>query len=141
MARRLRRSESSPWSWTNKGPHAQHALATATRQHIIETDCAANEHPLRRHRLGSSPRTTSWITPNSTPYFWAILFMAAVRALLVPFRRTSLRIALRVLDPRPRPQHQIINATSGEVLRDFTLDPTRDYQPTGAPKGPTRKKV
>ena len=34
---------------------------------------------------------------------------------------------------------RIINAATGEVLRDFTLDPTRDYQPTGAPKGPTRK--
>jgi len=34
----------------------------------------------------------------------------------------------------------VINAATGEVLRDFTLDPTRDYQPTGAPKGPTRKK-
>ncbi|MDR3660915.1 MAG: hypothetical protein P4L86_11080 [Mycobacterium sp.] len=30
----------------------------------------------------------------------------------------------------------VINAATGEVLRDFTLDPTRDYQPTGAPKGP-----
>jgi transposase InsO family protein len=36
---------------------------------------------------------------------------------------------------------KIINAATGEVLRDLTLDPTRDYQPTGAPKGPTRKKV
>lgn len=36
---------------------------------------------------------------------------------------------------------RIINAATGEVLRDFILDPTRDYQPTGAPKGPTRKKV
>jgi transposase InsO family protein len=35
---------------------------------------------------------------------------------------------------------RIINAATGELLRDFTLDPTRDYQPTGAPKGPTRKK-
>jgi transposase InsO family protein len=34
----------------------------------------------------------------------------------------------------------IINAATGEILRDFTLDPTTDYQPTGAPKGPTRKK-
>ena len=36
---------------------------------------------------------------------------------------------------------RIINAATGELLRDFTLDPTRDYQPTGAPKGPTRKKA
>ncbi|KUH75298.1 hypothetical protein AU184_04890 [Mycolicibacterium novocastrense] len=34
----------------------------------------------------------------------------------------------------------VINAATGEVLRNFTLDPTRDYQPTGAPKGPKRKK-
>jgi hypothetical protein len=35
---------------------------------------------------------------------------------------------------------RIINAATGELLRDFTLDPTRDYQPTGAPKGPTRRR-
>jgi hypothetical protein len=31
---------------------------------------------------------------------------------------------------------RIIKATTGELLRDLNLDPTRDYQPTGAPKGP-----
>ena len=35
---------------------------------------------------------------------------------------------------------RIINAATGELLRNLTPDPTRDYQPTGAPKGPTRKK-
>jgi transposase InsO family protein len=35
----------------------------------------------------------------------------------------------------------VINAATAEVLRNFTLDPTRDYQPTGAPKGPKRKKL
>ena len=35
---------------------------------------------------------------------------------------------------------RIINAATGELLRNLTLDPTRDYQPTGAPKGPTWKK-
>ena len=29
--------------------------------------------------------------------------------------------------------------TTGELLRELTLDPTKDYQPTGAPKGPTRR--
>jgi hypothetical protein len=33
---------------------------------------------------------------------------------------------------------RIINAATGQLLRELTLDPTRDYQPTGAPKGPTR---
>jgi hypothetical protein len=31
-----------------------------------------------------------------------------------------------------------VHAATGELLRELTLDPTRDYQPTGAPKGPTR---
>ena len=34
----------------------------------------------------------------------------------------------------------IINAATGDLIRQLTLDPTRDYQPTGAPKGPKRKK-
>nr|MBA2443909.1 IS481 family transposase [Nocardioidaceae bacterium] len=36
-------------------------------------------------------------------------------------------------------QIRVINAITGELLRDLTLNPNRDYQPTGAPKGPTRK--
>ena len=36
---------------------------------------------------------------------------------------------------------RILNAATGELLRQLTLDPTRDYQPTGAPKGPKRKKL
>jgi hypothetical protein len=35
-------------------------------------------------------------------------------------------------------QIRIIDQLTGELLRDLTLDPSRDYQPTGAPKGPTR---
>jgi transposase InsO family protein len=33
---------------------------------------------------------------------------------------------------------RVVQAATGELLRDFTLNPTRDYQPTGAPKGPAR---
>jgi hypothetical protein len=33
---------------------------------------------------------------------------------------------------------RIIDQLTGELLRDLTLDPSRDYQPTAAPKGPTR---
>ncbi len=35
---------------------------------------------------------------------------------------------------------RVVNATTGELLRDLTIDTTRDYQPPGAPKGPTRPK-
>ncbi len=33
----------------------------------------------------------------------------------------------------------VINAATGEILRDLTVDPRRDYQPTGRPPGPTKK--
>ena len=42
------------------------------------------------------------------------------------------RILLLVQDLHIR----IINAATGELLRDLTLDTTRNYQPTGRPKGP-----
>ena len=34
---------------------------------------------------------------------------------------------------------RVVNAATGKLLRELILDPNRDYQPTGAPKGPTRK--
>jgi hypothetical protein len=38
-------------------------------------------------------------------------------------------------------QVRVVDATTGELLRELTIDPTRDYQPTGAPKGPTRPRT
>ena len=34
---------------------------------------------------------------------------------------------------------RVINAATGELLRELTLDPARDYQPTGEPPGPPTK--
>ncbi len=34
---------------------------------------------------------------------------------------------------------RVVDAATGELLRELTIDPTRDYQPTGRPPGPTRK--
>lgn len=33
----------------------------------------------------------------------------------------------------------VIIAAIGEILRDLTVDPRRDYQPTGRPPGPPKK--
>jgi hypothetical protein len=33
----------------------------------------------------------------------------------------------------------VINAASGEILRDLIIDPRRDYQPTGKPPGPPKQ--
>lgn len=34
---------------------------------------------------------------------------------------------------------RVIDAATGELLRELTIDPDRDYQPTGRPPGPARK--
>lgn len=34
---------------------------------------------------------------------------------------------------------RVINAATGEILRELTIDPRHDYQPTGRPPGPTKK--
>jgi hypothetical protein len=34
---------------------------------------------------------------------------------------------------------RVVAATTGELLREFTIDPTRDYQPTGKTRYPHRK--
>jgi hypothetical protein len=34
---------------------------------------------------------------------------------------------------------RVVDAATGELLRDLILDPTKDYQPTGRPPGPAPK--
>jgi hypothetical protein len=34
---------------------------------------------------------------------------------------------------------RVVNAATGELLRELTIDPRRDYQPTGRPPGPPRR--
>ena len=34
---------------------------------------------------------------------------------------------------------RVINAATGELIRELDLDPARDYQPTGRPPGPQPK--
>ena len=36
---------------------------------------------------------------------------------------------------------RIINAATGELIRQLTIDPTRDYRPRGVPTGRPRKKL
>jgi transposase InsO family protein len=48
---------------------------------------------------------------------------------------TGTHVLLLVQDLEVR----VINAATGELLRELVLDPTRDYQPTGRPPGPARQ--
>jgi Endosomal/lysosomal potassium channel TMEM175 len=50
---------------------------------------------------------------------------------------TGTRVILLIADLDIR----IIHAATGEILRQLTLDPTCNYQGTGAPKGPTQPKT
>ena len=34
---------------------------------------------------------------------------------------------------------RVVNAATGNLIRELTIDPRRDYQPTGKPLGPTNK--
>jgi hypothetical protein len=34
---------------------------------------------------------------------------------------------------------KVLRRSTGELLRDLTLDPSRDFQPRGLPPGPPRK--
>jgi hypothetical protein len=36
---------------------------------------------------------------------------------------------------------RVVNAITGELLRELTIDPSRDYQPTSRPPGPIPKKA
>jgi hypothetical protein len=49
--------------------------------------------------------------------------------------RTRVLLLVQDLDIR------VVDTATGEVLRELTLDPTRDYQPTGKPPGPTKHKT
>jgi hypothetical protein len=56
------------------------------------------------------------------------------RSLRPPRRRTHVLILVQDL------QLRVVDAATGERLRELVLDPSRDYQPTGRPPGPTPKK-
>jgi transposase InsO family protein len=49
------------------------------------------------------------------------------------YARTPVILLIHDLDVR------IVDATTGELLRDLTIDPRRDYQPTKRPPGPDRR--
>jgi len=49
--------------------------------------------------------------------------------------RARTRVLMLVQDLHVR----VINAATGELLRELIIDPARDYQPTGRPPGPEKK--
>jgi hypothetical protein len=151
-------SYSSAWSMTNRTARALNSSShlfgmmrtTFPRKKVCIKPGAiyrSLEHRVTpRNRLPSSPQSHPRNTPrHPQPRPHRPLGQAGSITLRLNGRphhigigrihyRTRVLILVHDLDIR------IINAATGELLRQLTLDPTKDYQPTGARKGPTRKK-
>ena len=82
--------------------------ATATHRHPLPRPPRPRRHHRQRHPAPQRPPPPHRHRPRT-------------------HARTPVILLVADLDIR------IINATTGELLRHLTLDPTRDYQPTGRP--------
>ena len=99
-----------------------------------------------RHRLHSPTQsrpsnphdTHNWLRTDRVDQAGVVTLRVAGRLHHIGVGRThtDTRVLILVQDLHVR----MIHAATGELLRQLTLDPTRDYEPTGAPKGPKRKK-
>ena len=97
-------------------PHPRHGLPGPTQSKPRHPHRHSRPRPHRPRR----PSRLHHLRVNGRPHHIGVGRTHA---------RTRVLILVHDLNTR------IINATNGELLRDFTHDPTNDYQPTGAPKG------
>jgi len=115
--------------YNNRRPHralahrAPPAVAYAARPKAAPADRAADTHDRVR---------TDILGPNGT-----VTLRTGGKLYHIGVGRTHAGTHVLLL---ARDLHiRIVNAATGELLRDLTLDPTRNYQPTGRPPGPTRR--
>ena len=92
--------------------------------------------PKQPRQPASTPTTASAPTASTKPASITLRVGGRLHHIGVGRTHDRTRVLILVQDLNIK----IINAATGELLRELTLDPTRDYQPTGAPKGPTRRK-
>ena len=136
---------------------AQHQPATLTQLHaLLDTFTTIYNHQ-RPHRAlphRATPATAYQARPKATPgdratdnhnrvrtdrldHNGCVTLRHHGRLHHIGIGRTHARthVLLLVQDLHIR----VINAATGELLRELTLDPTRNYQPTGRPPGPPPK--
>ena len=120
-------STRSPAYYNTRRPHrslphrATPAIAYAARPKAVPGDRAADTHDrVRTDIIGTTGTVTLRTGGRST-----------TSASAGPTPEPTSSCSSRTCDIR------IINAATGELLRELTLDPARNYQPTGRPPGPT----
>jgi hypothetical protein len=117
----------SPPAATTSRPHrslphrATPATACTARHKAVPGDRAAGTHD--RVRTDTAGKTGTLTLRHGG----RLCHIGAGRA----YARTHIILLLQDLDVR------IINAATSELLRQLILDPSRNYQPTGRPPGPT----
>ena len=99
------------------------AAACATRPQAVPGDRSADAHDRVRHDKISRAGNVTLRTGGRLHHIGIGRTYAGTFVLLL----------IQDLDIR------ILNAATGELLRELTLDPTRDYQPTGRPPGPRKQ--
>jgi len=115
--------------YNNKRPHrslehrATPAVAYAARPKAVPGDRGADTHDrVRADIIGDTGTVT--LRHGGRLYHIGVGRTHA---------RTRVLLLVRDLDIR------VINAATGELLRQLTLDPARNYQPTRRPPGPTKR--
>jgi hypothetical protein len=102
-------------------PHrATPAAAYAARPKAVPGDRSADTHDrVRTDRVGADGKLTLRVSGK-------LHHIGIGRT----HARTPVLMLIQDLDVR------VINAATGELIRQLTIDPTRNYQPTGRPPGP-----
>ena len=122
-------STSSATSTTTNAPHRSLARRTPAAAYAAR--------PVARPSSEPADRTHNRVRTDRVDQAGAVTLRVNGRLHHIGIGRHHYRTRVLIL---AQDHITVIDAATGEVLRDFTLDPTRDYQPTGAPKGPKRKK-
>ncbi len=137
---------------------AQHGQPTtlAALQALLDSFVVAYDHhrPHRSLPARATPATAYQTRPKTTPggrndshyrlrrdridHVGGVTLRVAGRPHHIGIGRTHARtrVLLLVQDLHVR----VINAATGELLRELELDPSKDYQPTGRPPGPQPKR-
>ena len=84
----------------------------------------------RRRAATPTPTTGSATTASTKPAPSPCASHGRLHHIGIGRTHAGTRVILLVHDLHIR----VVNAITGELLRELTLDPDRDYQPTGAPK-------